>query len=99
MLYKLADLIEQHGDELAALDALNVGQPFLTAKAVFMEGAVSQMRFFAGFAGKITGQTVESNENKFTYTRREPYGVVGQIIPWNLPLVHPVPFVCIFTTP
>lgn len=47
---------------------------------------VSQLRFFAGFAGKNTGSTVESNENKFTYTRKEPYGVVGQIIPWNGPI-------------
>jgi len=49
--------------------------------------ALSQLRFYAGHAGKVTGQTVESNENKFTYTRREPYGVVGQIVPWNGPLV------------
>ena len=80
--------MEQHGDTIAALDALCGGQPFGLVKSFFVPMSVSQIRFYAGSAGKVTGQTVESNDQKFTYTRREPYGVVGQIIPWNTPLAR-----------
>ena len=65
---------------------MRLGQPWSMNKRSFANH-VSHMRFYAGYAGKVTGETVESNENKFTYTRREPYGVVGQIIPWNGPMV------------
>jgi len=80
--------VEEHAEEFAALDALNVGQPFNLLKAFFLPVAVSQLRFYGGLSGKITGETVESNEQKFTYTRREPYGVVGQIVPWNGSIVR-----------
>ncbi|KAK0214433.1 aldehyde dehydrogenase [Armillaria fumosa] len=87
LLSKLADLIEQHADELAALETLNVGKPFMAAKNVDVTGTVEVLRYFAGWADKIHGKVIETNEDKLSYTRHEPYGVVGQIIPWNFPML------------
>ncbi|EKM81449.1 hypothetical protein AGABI1DRAFT_36322 [Agaricus bisporus var. burnettii JB137-S8] len=88
LLAKLADLVEQHGDELAALEALNVGKPFHMAKMIdIMTITVQSLRYYAGWADKIQGKTIETNENKMAYTRHEPYGVVGAITPWNIPIV------------
>ncbi|KAG7086192.1 hypothetical protein E1B28_002155 [Marasmius oreades] len=86
LLNKLADLIEANLDELAALESLNVGKPFTMSKMVDVKASIQVLRYYAGWADKIHGKTIETNENKFAYTRHEPYGVVGQIIPWNFPL-------------
>jgi len=86
-LDKLADLIEANIDEFSALEAADVGKVFDKAKSTDIGGAIATIRYYAGWADKIHGQTMETNENKLAYTRREPYGVVGQIIPWNFPLV------------
>ncbi|KAG5645864.1 hypothetical protein DXG03_005206 [Asterophora parasitica] len=86
LLNKLADLIEANIDEFAALESLDVGKVFVKAKAQDIQGAIEVIRYYAGWADKIQGKTIESNEKKFTYTRHEPYGVVGQIIPWNFPM-------------
>lgn len=87
LLSKLADLVEQHADELAALETLNVGKPFTAAKNVDVTSTVEVLRYFAGWADKIHGKVIETNEDKLSYTRHEPYGVVGQIIPWNFPML------------
>ncbi|KAK0443708.1 aldehyde dehydrogenase [Desarmillaria tabescens] len=87
LLSKLADLIEQHADELAALETLNVGKPFTAAKNVDVAGTVDVLRYFAGWADKIQGKVIETSEDKLSYTRHEPYGVVGQIVPWNFPML------------
>ncbi|KAF8881185.1 aldehyde dehydrogenase [Mucidula mucida] len=87
LLSKLADLVEANIDELAALESLNIGRPFITAKTHDLAASIATLRYFAGWADKIHGKTIETNENKFAYTRHEPYGVVGQIIPWNIPLL------------
>ncbi|KAL6303078.1 aldehyde dehydrogenase domain-containing protein [Sparassis latifolia] len=86
MLFKLADLMEQRIDEFAALDALTNGKAFRTARDRDCTGAIAVLRYYAGWADKITGKTIETNDNKMTYTRHEPIGVVGQIIPWNVPM-------------
>ncbi|KAL0568354.1 hypothetical protein V5O48_013637 [Marasmius crinis-equi] len=86
LLNKLADLVEANIDELAALESLNVGKPFLISKHVDITNSIALLRYFAGHADKIHGQTIETSEQKFAYTRREPYGVVGVITPWNFPL-------------
>ncbi|KAG7097950.1 hypothetical protein E1B28_005261 [Marasmius oreades] len=83
ILNKLADLIEKNTDEIAALESLNVGKPYLVSKHMDIPNTVSTFRYYAGWADKIQGKTIETNESKFAYTRHEPYGVVGQIIPWN----------------
>nr|BAV14020.1 aldehyde dehydrogenase [Pholiota microspora] len=85
LLYKLAELIERDADELAALEALDVGKVFANAKAGDVGGAIATIRYYAGWADKIQGKTIEVH-SKFTYTRHEPYGAIGQIVPWNFPL-------------
>ena len=85
LLNKLADLIEQHADELAALEALDNGKTFYLAKNVDLGMSVGTIRYYAGWADKIHGQVIETHEGKLSYTRHEPIGVVGQIIPWNFP--------------
>nr|ALG75775.1 aldehyde dehydrogenase 5 [Tricholoma vaccinum] len=87
LLNKLADLIEKNIDEFTALEAMDVGKTFQNAKAVDLTGAIGTIRYYAGWADKVHGKTIETNENKLAYTRHEPYGVVGQIIPWNFPML------------
>ena len=85
LLYKLADLIENELDELAALETLDNGKPISDARAADLPLVVSCLRYYAGWADKIEGKTIPVSGNYFSYTRREPVGVVGQIIPWNFP--------------
>ncbi|KAJ7169303.1 aldehyde dehydrogenase [Mycena crocata] len=87
LISRLADLIERDMDEFAALESLNAGKPFHIAKGVDMAGVVRCIRYFGGWADKVQGNTIETNELKLAYTRHEPYGVVGQIIPWNFPML------------
>ncbi|SRR5579871_3087677 len=87
LLNRLADLIEKHTDELAALEALDNGKPFTIAKAVDVPMAVACYRYFAGWSDKVQGRTIPVDGDFFCYTRLEPVGVVGQIIPWNFPLL------------
>jgi aldehyde dehydrogenase (NAD+) len=87
MLHRLADLIEKHGDELARLESLDNGKPVSVAKAVDVAQTVGCFRYFAGWADKVHGKTIPIDGDFFCYTRHEPVGVVGQIIPWNFPMV------------
>ncbi|KAG0697387.1 putative 1-pyrroline-5-carboxylate dehydrogenase [Suillus ampliporus] len=85
MLNKLADLLEANTNEFAALEALDVGKTFAAARRD-VGGSVAVLRYYAGWADKIHGKTIETTEKKMAYTRHEPIGVVGAIIPWNFPL-------------
>jgi len=85
LLYKLAELIEANADELAALEAVDIGKPWKKAKMI-VESSASMIRYCAGWADKVHGQTIETNEGKLAYTRHEPFGVVGTITPWNAPI-------------
>ncbi|KAI6100130.1 aldehyde dehydrogenase [Pisolithus sp. B1] len=87
LLSKLASLMEEHTDELAALETLDNGKTFNTARSWDVPAAITCVRYFAGWADKISGRVIETTEERFTYTRHEPIGVVGQIIPWNFPLL------------
>ncbi|KAF9043170.1 aldehyde dehydrogenase [Panaeolus papilionaceus] len=87
LLNKLADLLEKNIDEFAALEALDTGKVYDKAKTIDIGSALAVFRYYAGWADKIQGKTIETTENKLAYTRREPYGVCGQIIPWNFPMV------------
>ncbi|KAI0319931.1 aldehyde dehydrogenase [Amylostereum chailletii] len=87
LLNKLADLMEQHHDELAALEALDNGKTFSWAKNADVNMSIATIRYFAGWSDKHHGKTIETSEAKLAYTRHEPMGVVGQIIPWNFPLM------------
>jgi aldehyde dehydrogenase (NAD+) len=87
LLAKLATLMEENQQELAALEALDNGKTFSWAMDVDTTFAIDTIRYYAGWADKIHGQVLETDERKLTYTRHEPIGVVGQIIPWNFPLL------------
>lgn len=86
-LYKLADLIEQRADEFAQLETLDNGKPIKESRYVDVPSTVETFRYYAGWATKLEGETINANNNFFTYTLREPVGVVGQIIPWNFPML------------
>lgn len=91
MIWKLADLIEEHAEELAELESLDNGKPKLAALAADIPGSAEMIRYFAGWATKIEGTRVPLASSApgeyFAYTDRAPIGVVGQIIPWNYPLM------------
>ncbi|KAG5893698.1 hypothetical protein JTB14_017805 [Gonioctena quinquepunctata] len=86
LINKLADLISRDTNELAALEALDNGKPY--ENAIFEIGyAVDVLRYYAGYCDKIHGNTIPADGGFFSLTRKEPMGVVGQIIPWNYPLM------------
>ncbi len=87
LLNKLADLIEKNQEELAALEALDNGKPYRDASAADLPLTIKCYRYYAGWADKNHGKTIPVEGDYFCYTRHEPVGVVGQIIPWNFPLL------------
>ena len=88
LIWKLADLLEKHAEEFAQLETLDNGKPIAVCRAADVPLAIDLFRYMAGWATKIEGETIPlSVPNTFAYTRREPVGVVGQIIPWNFPLL------------
>ncbi len=88
LLLKVADLIEKNAEEFAQLETLDNGKPINESKHVDIPVTVEHFRYYAGWATKIHGETLPvSCGNYLTYTLREPVGVVGQIIPWNFPLL------------
>jgi len=87
LMNRLADLIEEEIDELAALETLDNGKPIRDSRAADLPMTIDCLRYYAGWADKLHGQTIPVRGNYFTYTRREPVGVVGQIIPWNFPML------------
>src|SRR6202008_4018133 len=93
LIWKLADLIEQHLQEFAELETLDNGKPLKVARAADVPLAVDLFRYMAGWATKIEGNTIPISVpytpgvRYHAYTLREPVGVVGQIIPWNFPLL------------
>jgi aldehyde dehydrogenase (NAD+) len=86
-LGRLADLIEKHADELARLESLDSGKPVMAAKRADLPLTIACYRYFAGWADKIQGRTIPVAGDYLCYTRHEPVGVVGQIVPWNFPLL------------
>lgn len=90
LLWKLADLIDEHREDLAELETLDNGKPVLFSRIVDVPTAASNFRYMAGWATKIEGKTIPISmpgAQYFAYTLREPVGVAGQIIPWNFPLI------------
>ena len=89
LVWKLGDLLEQHADEFAQLEALDNGKPVTNARRDDVGGSIGMFRYMAGWCQRLNGETipVSSPGNWFAYTVREPIGVVGQIIPWNFPLM------------
>jgi len=88
LLLALAGLLEEHAGELAELESLDNGKPVRLARVIDVRQSVECLRYFAGWPTKITGQTIPVGvPGMHVYTRREPVGVCGQIIPWNFPLL------------
>jgi len=91
LLWKLADRIEELSEEFAQLESLDNGKPLTIARAADVALTVDHFRYYAGWATKIEGETIPINgpdgATFLDYTLREPVGVVGQIIPWNFPLL------------
>lgn len=87
LLWKLGDLVEQHADELATLETLDNGKPIFESRHVDMPMVAEVLRYYAGWATKIHGETVPVKGPFLHYTLREPVGVVAAIIPWNFPLL------------
>uniref|UniRef100_A0A5F8HBJ8 Aldehyde dehydrogenase 1 family member A2 n=1 Tax=Monodelphis domestica TaxID=13616 RepID=A0A5F8HBJ8_MONDO len=87
LLDKLADLVERDRAVLSTMESLNGGKPFLQAFYVDLQGVIKTLRYYAGWADKIHGMTIPVDGDYFTFTRHEPIGVCGQIIPWNFPLL------------
>src|SRR5256886_2721815 len=87
LIWRLGDLVEKNIDQLAELETLDNGKPIFESRYVDMPMVIDVLRYYAGWATKIHGETVNTFETAFTYTLREPVGVVGLIIPWNFPLL------------
>jgi len=88
LMIKLADALEANADEFAELESLDNGKPVKFARHVDVAGAIGHLHYYAGWPTKIDGATKPvSTPNVFCYTRKEPVGVCGQIIPWNFPLL------------
>uniref|UniRef100_A0A8C4R848 Aldehyde dehydrogenase 2 family member, tandem duplicate 2 n=1 Tax=Eptatretus burgeri TaxID=7764 RepID=A0A8C4R848_EPTBU len=87
LMLRLADLIERDGHYLASLETLDNGKPYTVSYAVDINMVLKCLRYYAGWADKIHGQTIPIDGSFMCYTRREPVGVCGQIIPWNFPLL------------
>jgi|SRR5579871_1286561 len=93
LLWRIGDLIEEHGDVLAELESLDNGKPKTIARVADIGLAAEQFRYYAGWPSKMLGNTINLSVpfmkgNAFhAYTEREPVGVVAQIIPWNFPLL------------
>ncbi|CAN5488590.1 aldehyde dehydrogenase family protein [soil metagenome] len=87
LMNKLADAIETNAHDLASHESLDNGKPMSESTAADLPLTIACYRYYAGWADKITGQTLPVDGNMFCYTRHEPIGVCGQIIPWNFPLL------------
>jgi aldehyde dehydrogenase (NAD+) len=87
LMYQLADAIEDQIDDFAALETLDNGKPIKDSRTGDIPLVIDCLRYYAGYADKIHGSTIPVRGKYFCYTRREPIGVAGQIIPWNFPML------------
>src|SRR5438093_8234293 len=87
LVWKLGDLIQQNLDEMARLESLNTGKTMFDSGKVEIPFAAEVFRYYAGWATKLHGETLQLRENAFTFTLRQPVGVVGAIVPWNFPFL------------
>lgn len=91
VLWRLANLMDEHRQELAELDSIDMGMPIRQALHGTIPMAIDHMRYMAGWATKLTGDTIPTSQGQYlNYTVREPVGVVAAIVPWNFPLLMAV---------
>ena len=86
VMLQLAELVEQHKETLATIETWDNGKPYGESLNGDVQEVLHTLRYYAGWADKIHGQTIGTTRDKLAYTLRQPIGVVGQIIPWNFPL-------------
>ncbi|BBP98017.1 betaine-aldehyde dehydrogenase [Burkholderia sp. SFA1] len=87
ILMKLAELLRENQEELAALESLDAGKPIAGVQRQDVPAAIDTLTYYAGWCDKINGQVVPARPDALTYTVREPVGVVAAIVPWNFPLM------------
>ncbi len=87
VLWKIADMLMARAEEIGRIETLDNGKPIFESQYVDTPAAAECLYYFAGWSGKVTGETIPVADNAFTYTLREPVGVVGAITPWNFPLM------------
>lgn len=87
ILLRLADLIEANAEELARLESLDTGHPIRDSRALDVPRTAACYRYFGGMADKFQGETIPVEAGFLNYTLREPLGIVGQVVPWNFPLM------------
>jgi aldehyde dehydrogenase (NAD+) len=87
VMWKLADMLSSRAAEIGRIETLDNGKPIFESQFVDTPAAAECLYYFAGWSGKVTGETIPIQEGAFTYTLREPVGVVGAITPWNFPLM------------
>ncbi len=87
ILFRLAEMLTARAGEIGRIETIDNGKPIFESQFVDTPAAAECLYYFAGWSGKVTGETIPVAENAFTYTLREPVGVVGAITPWNFPLM------------
>jgi len=87
VLWRIADMLNARAAEIGRIETLDNGKPIFESQYVDTPAAAECLYYFAGWSGKVTGETIPVADNAFTYTLREPVGVVGAITPWNFPLM------------
>jgi acyl-CoA reductase-like NAD-dependent aldehyde dehydrogenase len=87
ILFRIAEMLTAKADEIGRIETIDNGKPIFESQFVDTPAAAECLYYFAGWSGKVTGDTIPVADNAFTYTLREPVGVVGAITPWNFPLM------------
>src|SRR5688500_1221198 len=87
IMWRIADMLTARADEIGRIETIDNGKPIFESQFVDTPAAAECLYYFAGWSGKVTGETIPITDNAFTYTLREPLGVVGAITPWNFPLM------------
>src|SRR5438067_1917848 len=87
ILFRIADMLSAKADEIGKIETIDNGKPIFESQFVDTPAAAECLYYFSGWSGKVTGETIPIADNAFTYTLREPVGVVGAITPWNFPLM------------
>ncbi len=87
IMWRLADILSSRAEEIGRIETIDNGKPIFESQFVDVPAAAECLYYFAGWSGKVTGDTIPVQDNAFAYTLREPVGVVGAITPWNFPLM------------
>src|SRR5687767_4612524 len=90
VMWRLADILMAKAEEIGRIETIDNGKPLFRSQFVDTPAAAECLYYFAGWSGKVTGETIPIHDGAFTYTLREPVGVVGAITPWNFPLMMAV---------